>query len=44
LDDGFNILGNPLGSPGFEEEYLNGKGLKHKLLLSFIKEVADAGF
>ena len=44
LDDGVNILGTPLGSQGFEEEYLNGKGLKHRLLLSFIKEVANVGF
>ena len=34
-----------MGYPGFEEKYLNGKGLKHILHLCLsIKEVADAGF
>ena len=42
--DEVNILGTPLGSPDFETEYQSGKGLKHKLLLDLIKEVADAGF
>ena len=36
-------MGTPLGSPGLEEEYFSGKGLKHILLLCFIKEVGDAG-
>ena len=44
LDDRGNILGTPLGSPDFEADYISGKGLKHKLLLDLIKEVADAGF
>ena len=39
-----DIMGIPLGSPGFEEDYLGGKGLTHILLLCFIKEVAEAGF
>jgi hypothetical protein len=43
LDDEVNILGTPLGSPDFETEYLSGKGLKHRLLLGFIKEVAYVG-
>jgi hypothetical protein len=42
--NGVNILGTPLGSSPFIEEYLRGKGLKHLLLLRFIKEVANAGF
>ena len=37
-------LWNTTGSPGFEEEYLSGKGLNHTLLLCFIKEVDEAGF
>ena len=44
MDDRVNIHGIPLGSPDFKTEYLSGKGLKHKLLLGFIKEVADACF
>ncbi len=43
-DDGWNILRKPQGSPVFVDEYLSGKGLKHRLLLAFIKEVAEAGF
>ncbi len=37
-----NILGTPLGSPAFITFYLRGKGLKHLLLLQFIKDVALA--
>jgi hypothetical protein len=37
-------LGTPLGSSSFVAEYLRGKGLKHLLLLRFIKDVANAGF
>ncbi len=37
-------MGTPLGSPDFESEDLSGKGLKHKLLMDLIKEVANAGF
>jgi hypothetical protein len=33
-----------VGSPGFEEDHLNGKSLKHKLLMCFIKEVDEASF
>ena len=44
-DDGINILGTPLiGSPAFIESYLFGKGVKHRVLLKFIPEVAAAGF
>jgi hypothetical protein len=43
-DDGINILGTPLGSPEFIESYLFGKGIKHRKLLSFIQDVAAAGF
>jgi hypothetical protein len=43
-DDGVNVLGTPLGSPDFIETYLLGKGIKHRQLLSFIQEVAEAGF
>ena len=39
-----NILGTPMGSPSFVSGYLRGKGLKHLLLLRFIKDVAEAGF
>ena len=42
--NGVNILGTPLGSSPFVGEYLRGKGLKHLLLLRFIKDVANAGF
>jgi len=42
--NGVNILGTPLGSSPFVAEYLRGKGLKHLLLLRFIKDVANAGF
>jgi len=42
--NGVNILGTPLGSSSFVGEYLRGKGLKHLLLLRFIKDVANAGF
>ena len=42
--DGINVLGTPLGSPNPIESYLFGKGIKHRHLLSFIHEVAFAGF
>ncbi len=42
--DGINILGTPLGSPAFVEQYLQEKLAKHKTLLNFIKNVAKAGF
>jgi hypothetical protein len=42
--NGVNILDTPLGSGSFVSDYLRGKGLKHLLLLRFIKEVANAGF
>ena len=42
--DGINVLGTPMGSPDFIESYLFGKGIKHGQLLSFIQEVAFAGF
>ncbi len=41
-ENGVNILGTPLGSPAFISSYLRGKGLKHLLLLQFIKDVALA--
>ncbi len=40
--DGVNILGTPLGSPAFVEQYLQGKLEKHKTLLNFIENVAKA--
>ncbi len=43
-DDGIHILGTPLGSPAFIESYLFGKGVKHRVQLNFIQEVAAAGF
>jgi len=43
-DDGINILGTPLGSPAFIDSYMFGKGIKHRVLLNFIQEVAAAGF
>jgi hypothetical protein len=43
-ENGVNILGTPLGTPAFVSSYLKGKGLKHLLLLRFIKDVASAGF
>jgi len=42
--DGINILGTPYGSPEFVEAYLNNKLIKHKELLSFIKDVAKMGY
>jgi hypothetical protein len=44
LDDGDDIFGTPPGFLGFVDDYISGKGLKHKLLVCFIKEVADARF
>jgi hypothetical protein len=43
-EDGINILATPLGSSDFIESYLFGKGIKHRQLLTFIQEVAEAGF
>ena len=43
-NDGINVLGTPLGSPEFIESYLFGKGIKHRQVLSFIQDVAAAGF
>ena len=43
-DDGIKILGTPLGSHTFSEAYLFGKGIKHRVLLNYIQEVASAGF
>jgi hypothetical protein len=43
-ENGVNILGTPLGTPAFVSSYLQGKGLKHLLLLRIIKDVASAGF
>ena len=43
-EDGVNILGNPMCSNLFVSSYLPGKGLKHRLLLQFIQDVATAGF
>jgi hypothetical protein len=42
-ENGVNILGTPLGSSSFISGYLKGKGLKHHLLLRFVKEVAETG-
>jgi hypothetical protein len=39
-----NILGTPLGTPAFVSSYPKGKGLKHLLLLRFIRDVASTGF
>ena len=44
VENGFNILETPLGSNSFVAGYLRGKGLKHLLLLRFIKDVVAAGF
>jgi hypothetical protein len=42
--EGINILGTSYGSPEFVETYLNNKLVKHKQLLSFIKDVAKMGY
>jgi hypothetical protein len=42
--DGINIMGTPYGSPTFVEAYLNNKLIKHKELISFITDVAKAGY
>ena len=42
--DGFNVVGTPLGTSDFIESYMDGKGFKLKQLLSFIQDVASAGF
>ena len=39
-----NILGAPLGSSLFISLYLQGKELKHRLVLHFIQDVVAAGF
>ena len=43
-DDGINIFGTPLVSSAFIDSYLCGKGIKHRVLLNFIQEVAAEGF
>ena len=43
-EDGIKVLGTPLGSSDFIESYLFGKGIKHRQLLTFIQEVAEACF
>ena len=43
-DDGINVLGTHIVSSDFVESYLFGKGIKHRQLLTFITEVARAGF
>jgi len=43
-ETGVNILGIPLASNSYVASYLRGKGLKHHLLLRFIKDVVAAGF
>jgi hypothetical protein len=46
--DGINVmgtpLGTPLGTPEFIESYIFGKGIKHRHLMGFIKDVAADGF
>jgi hypothetical protein len=43
-EDGVNIVGTPLGSSLCVSSYLQGKGLKHRLLLQCIQDVAVSGF
>jgi hypothetical protein len=43
-NDGIGMMGMPYGSPKFVEDYLNNKLVKHKHLLSFIKDVAKMGY
>jgi hypothetical protein len=43
-DNGINILGTLLGSLAFIESYLFGKGVKHRVMLNFIQEVAVVGY
>ena len=43
-ENGVNILGTLLGTPAFISSYLQGKGLKHLLLLRFIRDMASSGF
>ncbi len=43
-NDGINILGTHYGSPAFVETYLHTKLIKHKEVLSFIRDVAKMGF
>jgi hypothetical protein len=43
-NNGVNILGTPVGTFAFVESFMQSKGLKHRQLLDFIKEVAEAGY
>ncbi len=43
-ENGANILGTPLGTSAFVSSYLQGKGVKHLLLLRFVKDVASTEF
>ena len=43
-DDDIKILGTPLSYLAFIEAYLFRKGVKHRVLLNFIQEVAAVGF
>ena len=42
--DGINIMGTPYGSNEFVEDFFNNKLVKHKQLMSFIKDVAKMGY
>ena len=42
-EGGINVLGTTLGTPDFIDSYFFGKGIKHRQLLSFIREVATVG-
>jgi hypothetical protein len=42
--NGVNILGTPYGSPAFVDAYLDSKLIKHKDVLSFIRDVAKMGY
>ena len=42
-ENGVNILGTPMGSNSFVTCYLMVKGLKHHILLRFIKDLVAAG-
>jgi hypothetical protein len=43
-EDGVNILGTRLESKHFVSSCMHEKGLKHRLVFQFIKDVAAAGF
>ena len=43
-DDGINILDTTLGSSNFIESYLFGKGIKHRIVLACLQEVAATDF